>query len=261
MRWSVFATTLGERPQVIAELDADAELPSASAAKILVLLAASAGVEDAQLRIDEPLDRRRVAPVGDSGLWQHLASDALPLGDAATLVGAVSDNLATNVLIDRLGGVDAVEAVAVEMGIEGVHLHDIVRDGRMPQHPPALSTGTARGYATLMSRLAMADGIRPAVADRVVGWLAAGTDLSMVAAAFGLDPLAHTAPDRGMALVNKTGTDEGVRVDLGLVRGPRGVVAYASLAHWQPSAGDPERDAVLESMRTLGAQVSAAVGG
>jgi beta-lactamase class A len=46
-----------------------------------------------------PLARTAEDPVVDSGLWQHLAAEALSAGDLAVLVGAVSDNLATNTLL------------------------------------------------------------------------------------------------------------------------------------------------------------------
>jgi beta-lactamase class A len=90
----------------------------------------------------------------------------------------------------------------------------------------------------------------------VLGWLAAGSDLSMVAGGLGLDPLAHAAADRGLLLRHKTGTDTGVRADVGLVEGPRAALAYAVLANWEPAAGDP-RDAVLAAMREVGAALRA----
>ena len=47
--------------------------------------------------------RRRGMPSGDSGIWQHLQAPSLPVADLATLVGATSDNLATNVLLRQVG--------------------------------------------------------------------------------------------------------------------------------------------------------------
>ena len=61
------------------------------------------------------------------------------------------------------------------------------------------------------------------VSRRLRRWLSANTDLSMVASAFCLDPLAHFEPDRGIMLVNKTGTNAGVRADAGRVDGTRGL--------------------------------------
>ena len=71
----------------------------------------------------------------------------------------------------------------------------------------------------------------------------------MVASAFGLDPLSHAEPDRGLTLWNKTGTDAGVRADVGLVRTPDAAFSYAAIANWRVS--DP-RDEVLGTMAEVG---------
>lgn len=257
--WSTLAVSAADG-RVLAETHPDRTLPSASAAKLLVLLAAADGLESGELSADEPLDRESVASVADSGLWHRLSQRMLPLDDVARLIGACSDNLATNVLVARLGGVERITACAAARGIRDVVLHDIVRDERTPAHPPTLSSGSAAGYVDLVRRLALGDGIAPAVGARVTEWLRDGADLSMVAAAFGLDPLAHRSPDRGVALWNKTGTDTGTRVDVGLVERDGEVIAYACLARWEPSSeADPERDDVLAGMRALGDRLRAAL--
>lgn len=255
VQWSVHA--VGRRDGVILSENPDLALRSASTAKILVLLAAAAAMDAGALPPAEQLDRRDVDPVADSGIWQHLDTDALPAHDVATLVGAVSDNLATNVLLRRLGGVDRVAEVAAGWGIGDVALHDIVRDERTSAHPPTLSTGSARGYVALLSRIAASDGISPAVTARVLGWLRGGADLSMAASAFGLDPLAHTTADRGIALANKTGTDAGVRADAGVLWAGDDVIVYACLANWGAEGAD-RRDEVLQRMRSIGRELRAA---
>ena len=86
-------------------------------------------------------------------------------------------------------------------------------------------------------------------------WLSLGTDLSMVASAFGLDPLAHRDVDRGVVLWNKTGTDGGVRADVGAVRSGARAIAYAVLAEWESGAAPSARDTVLDAMRETGRRV------
>jgi beta-lactamase class A len=112
-----------------------------------------------------------------------------------------------------------------------------------------------------MLRLEQGRAIDSATSARTRGWLALGTDLSMVAASFGLDPLAHTE-----ALAHKTGTDLGVRADAGVWHRPDGtLVAYAALAQWPvPPDAAPSgiaEDArlaamVITAMRELGAALA-----
>ncbi len=92
--------------------------------------------------------------------------------------------------------------------------------------------------------------ILPTLDERVRAWLSSGVDLSMVASAYGLDPLAHRE-DPEVRLLNKTGTSDGVRADIGLV----GTTPYAAIANWDPAGpevGDGVRAEVLATMRGLG---------
>lgn len=243
---------------VLADESGASVLRTASVGKLALLVEVARLIEDGTLAPDAPLSRRAVPPVADSGLWQHLLADELPAADVAALVGAVSDNLATNVLLHHVG-LAAVARTASSAGLGTVALHDVVRDVRLPVHPPALSTASAADLARLFVRLGRGDVVSPVVSAQVLEWLGAGTDLSMVASAFDLDPLAHRAADRGVVLANKTGTDAGVRADVGLVGGPDRTVGYAAVANWDP--GRPElRGQVMARMREVGRIVAAVVG-
>ena len=216
VEWSVSAID-ARTGDVLVEESADRELPCASLGKILVLIEAARRIHAGSLDPDQLLGRAPEDAVGDSGLWQDLRASLLPAADLCVLVGAVSDNLATNVLLRTLG-LDAVSATARAIGLEGVTLHDQVRDKRGPGHPAHLATASARGLTRLFARLHRGEIVSPAVSETVLGWLAANSDLSMVASAWGLDPLAHRPADRPhLALFNKTGTDRGVRAEAGLV--------------------------------------------
>ena len=223
----------------LAARDEHAELGTASIGKVLLLAELAARPE----LLDEPLTRTADDAVADSGVWQHLATDTLPARDLAVLVGAHSDNLATNVLLRRIG-FDAVHERAATLGLTTTRLHDRVRGRRGPGDPPHLSTATAHELAHLARAL---DRENPVV----VAWLRTGTDLSMVAPAFGLDPLAHMESDRGWELWNKTGTNDGIRADMGVVRRGDAALAYALIANWDAAAVDP-RDEVLAAMRRFG---------
>lgn len=245
---------------LLVDHEPNVSMPTASVGKILLLLTVADGIARGALSGSQPTSRSTVAPVADSGLWQHLDLDTLTVVDAARLVGAVSDNLATNVLVE-LVGLDAVAATAASLELRHTGLHDLVRDERTTEHPPALSTGTAGELAQVCADIERGQCLSTAASEMVREWLRLDTDLSMVAASFGLDPLAHVDVDRGLRLWNKTGTNVGVRCDVGVLRGSRpDAVAYAVLAGWTPaSADDPLRDEVMTIMREIGCVIRAAV--
>lgn len=255
IRWSVLVAA-GDDP--LFEHDPDRELSGASLGKLLLLVEVAERIAHGDLHPRSSLRRTAEDLVEDSGLWQLLTADSLAVLDVATLVGSVSDNVATNVLLREVG-LDAVAARGRRLGLRHTALHDRVRDVRGPQHPPRLSTVTARELVTVMGAVRSGghQALSPQGAALVRRWLSAGCDLSMVAAAFGMDPLAHRDPDRGLWLFNKTGTDRSVRGDTGVItRQDTGEqVTYAAVAEWDP--GSDRRDEVLAALRRVGDWIAA----
>ena len=243
----------GTHPVALDEFDGDVILPTASIGKLLLLLTVLDEIDTGRLDPREVLSVTDDDVVADSGLLQHLDQQALPVLDLCRLVGVVSDNLATNVLIRRVG-LDRVDAVAARLGITRCRLHDFVRDERGPEHPPTLSTGAAGELADLARRIRVGHAVSTVASETLVDLLRLNTDLSMVAAAFGLDPLAHVDEDLGARLFNKTGTRTGTRADVGCVEttvaGEWRLVSYAVIAQFGDSA--TTRRAVLDAMRAVG---------
>lgn len=240
----------------IAARQPDLVLQTASIGKLLLLIATAVAAQEGRVDLDERLSKPPDEHVGDSGVWQHLRTESLPLADVALLAGSLSDNLATNVLLDRVG-IPGVRACEGALGLRSTSLLDRVRDPRTEEHPFTLSVGTADELAKLMDRLQGDSLPWPGVGGQVLAWLEHDSDLSMVASAFALDPLSHHDPDRGLLLRHKTGTDHGIRADVGVLVGPRGTLTYAAIANWL--ASQDRRDGVLEVMNDLGRALRRAV--
>jgi beta-lactamase class A len=238
--WSVQVRRAGGG--VLAQHEPERLVRTASVGKLYLLLRLAELIGSGGLDPAEALDRSSGPAVADSGLWQHLDAQRLTVADAARLVGAVSDNRATNVLLARVG----IDTLPV--GERGSRLYDYVRDERGPADPPTLSEGCAADLVDLL--LGLPD------ASPVLDWVSLGVDLSMVGSAFGLDPLAHQEPDRGVRLWSKTGTSDGVRADVGLVEVDGQRTAYAALCSW-PADGEDLRDEVLTALRALGTAILA----
>lgn len=245
---------------VVDEESSDTVQPTASVGKVFLLCEVAEGIVDGRIDPHARVRRDPQVAVADSGLWQHLEQDSLPLVDACVLVAAVSDNWATNVLLD-LVGLDPVAARAEALGCVSSGLHDRVRDERTADDPPTLSTGTARELAEVARRIHHAacggevSGISVVAARLVQNWLLTGVDLGMVAAPLRLDPLAHA--DGAVRLWCKTGSDTGTRADMGVVWGESAPISYAAIATWQ--ADDDVVDVVFERLHGLGRSLASRV--
>ncbi len=241
----------------LASRNADRPMKTASIGKLLLLVEVARQCAAGELDGATLLGRDPELLVADSGIWQHLDVESLSIHDLCVLVAGVSDNLATNVLLKRVG-LRKLRDLAESLGLVHTALLDYVRDHRGPDDPATLSTGSAAELSRLMGQLSRNELISRAVSEQVNTWLATSVDLSMVAAAFGLDPLAHPPSDRNFFVRNKTGADAGVRADVGTVGRNSVWFNYAVIANWD--ASDPDlRDAALSGMHAIGMTLRALI--
>jgi beta-lactamase class A len=242
------------------DLSATDVLPTASVGKLLLLATVLDEIEQGRLDASEQLTATAADAVADSGLLQHLDEQNASVIDLCRFVAAVSDNLATNVLIRQVG-LDAVAATTARLGLRTCALHDTVRNVRGPEHPPYLSSGSAAELVVFVRSARSGELVSPGVSSNIVELMRLNTDVSMVAAAFALDPLAHTGEDLGIRLFNKTGTQVGTRADIGCVEstvGERLTASYAVIARFDD--GREIRRAVLGAMRSVGEAIGEALG-
>jgi beta-lactamase class A len=215
-----------DRGTVILSGDDSTTLPIAGLGVVPLLIEVAAGFERGTLRPYEIIDRKTLEPVEVGGVWQHLKAPALPLVDLAVLAAATGDAIATNALIDRVG-LPAVRARIESMGLSRSALLDRFRDHRGPDDAPHFALGSAEELASMFAALVNSEAISPGVSAQVAEWLSLNHDLSLVASATGLDPFSHEDDDHGLLFINKTGRDDGVRVEAGVLAGPRAGVSYA----------------------------------
>ena len=236
-------------------------LPVAQLGAVLLLIEVSAQIESGELGALDELERTAGpgsrSALGGGGIWSYLQRRRLAVTDAAALVGAVRDPAAVNALLSRVG-LPAVRARADALGLRRTALLDEVRSERGPDDAPGLAVGTTRELAQLTALLAQGQVVGSTVSSRVLGWLSLGVDLSLVAAPFGLDPVSHRRTDHDLQLVNAVGSDRGVRSELGVLRGPRGGVAYAVTAAFDDLTLE-HRLRVLDAMHAVGSDLLARV--
>ena len=236
-------------------------LPVGQLGAVLLLIEVSAQIEAGRLGALDELERiagpGSRAALGGGGIWSYLQRRQLAVTDAAALVGAVRDPAAVNALLGRVG-LEAVRTRADDLGLRQTALLDEIRSERGPDDAPAPSVGSTRELAQLTALLAQGQVVDSAVSSRVLGWLSLGVDLSFVAAPLGLDPVSHRRTDHDLQLVNAVGSDRGVRSELGVLRGPRGGVAYAVTVVFDDLTLE-RRLRVLAAARAVGADLLARV--
>ncbi|MGA8330654.1 MAG: serine hydrolase [Mycobacterium sp.] len=246
--WAISIRDAAGRELVSCNTDRTMEI--ASVGKLLLLVEVARQFDEGILAADEMLGRDPTLLVADSGIWQHLHIDNLSIHDLCVLVASVSDNLATNVLLKRIG-FQRLSELCRSLGLANTALLDYVRDHRGPNDPVTFSTGSASELSRLMSQLSRKELVSQEVSEHVNAWLAAGVDLSMVASAFGLDPLSHATSGRHFFIRNKTGTDTQIRADVGTVGRDGFWLSYAVIANWDtPEFTTP--DTALAGMNAVG---------
>ena len=91
--------------------------PTASTIKLAIVYELFKQADEGTIRLDETITLDRAKAVGGSGVLFELGTPTLSIRDYATLMVTLSDNTATNILIDRLG----MENIAKRMQALGLH--------------------------------------------------------------------------------------------------------------------------------------------
>ena len=131
--------------------------PQGSAIKIPILIELFRRADRGELKLSDRLPVQRNNQVGGSGLLQYFSDGGseLSLHDLAIAMVVLSDNSATNVLIDRLG-MERVSQTMAEMGARQTKLQrKMIRQEESARGNENLST--PKEAADLMARIARCD--------------------------------------------------------------------------------------------------------
>ncbi|MEO8678904.1 MAG: serine hydrolase [Vicinamibacterales bacterium] len=192
--------TSGE--QVAARLEKE-PFPTASTIKLSILYEMLKQAEAGTLALDTPAPLNRAQVVGGTGVLQFLTAPVLTLRDQAALMIIVSDNTATNVVIDAVG-MDQVNARMTALGLGDIKLRRKMMD----------SAAVKRGDENIASPAALSriaellwkgEGLKPESRD------AARKFLHQVPG-----QIRNAVPD-AVLVASKTGELDGVRAEAAVV--------------------------------------------
>ena len=220
-------------------IDADKPVQTASTIKLALLWTLLRNVALGKAHWGEPLMLRPGEPVGGSGILHFFDTPlTLTLKDVATMMVIVSDNTATNLLIDRFPIAD-VDANMAVLGLPNTWLYKKVSKpatGPMPADQPKFGLGktTPREIATLMERMGRCDLNLPGQprVDQAKADTACTVALDMLRNQFYRDTIPRyleslDSTEVGSGIASKTGSLDATRSDVAIIAGKSGPIVLA----------------------------------
>jgi beta-lactamase class A len=212
---------------------------TASVIKLAILYEALEQVRSGKAHLDDKLTLMAADQVEGSGvLLLFDTPQPLTLKDAVTLMIVMSDNTATNLVIDHLGLAN-IDARIAALGLKNTYLYKKVykpvdpgRATPLDQKRFGLGKTTAREMASLMARFVTCDlGLPESKEDAKLCDIA----LHMLHAQFyrdGIPRYIDTLPGAtGDSIANKTGSLDAVRNDVAAVATRNGMVIISIFTH------------------------------
>jgi beta-lactamase class A len=227
--------------------DPDAVVPTASCIKLFILMELMRRVAGGDLKLEQSIPVLANQQVGGSGVLKDLSSGIeLPLRDVATLMTVLSDNTATNMLVDLLGR-DAINDMIRAIGLQETTLFNKVDFNAIGDDVRRFALGTAREFGLALEKIACGTFADPAACRTIVDIMERQQYLDLLPRYLPYNPYARElkAP-QPLRIANKTGFYMGVRCDAALLLLPnRTVVAVAFTRDSQDLTFNPDNENAL----------------
>lgn len=206
--YSVRNADTGER----LELRGDEPFPTASLIKVTLLVTLFDMIEKGEISPDDRIRVLKVDKVPGSGILQHLHDGhEITVRDAAWLMSTISDNTATNLLIDKVSirrSWQKMEALGLPRS--KLHSKSFLRITSVAMDSSAkygLGVTTPNEMARLFELLALGKAVSPAADSTMLHMLEHNTNGELLAR--------HVT---GVRIAHKDGATDQVRTDCGLFR-------------------------------------------
>ncbi|MDG2990181.1 class A beta-lactamase-related serine hydrolase [Candidatus Synechococcus calcipolaris G9] len=188
------------------DVKGDQIFPAASTIKIPVLVAFFQAIDSGQIDLNEALVMRPDLIAPEAGTMQYQKPGTkFPALEVADLMITISDNTATNMLIDRLGGADVLNQKFIEWGLTDTAIHNLLPDMK------GTNTTSPKDLATLMLKISQGDLVTPRSRDRLLDIMRRTVTNTLLPQGIG----------EGATIAHKTG-------DIGIVVGDAGMVDMAN---------------------------------
>ncbi|EKQ66679.1 beta-lactamase class A [Leptolyngbyaceae cyanobacterium JSC-12] len=218
------------------DLSGSASFAAASTIKVPVLIAFFQDVDAGKIRLDEKLTMRKDLIAPESGDMQYLPPGAqFTALETATKMITISDNTATNMLIDRLGGIQAVNQRFKSWGLSATQITNLLPDLK------GTNTTSPKELASLMVRVSQGELVSLRSRDRLLDIMRRTVNNSQLPQGLG----------EGATIAHKTGDIGTLIGDVGLVDMPSGKRYAAAVLIKRAFNDDRAYDLVQKISRTM----------
>lgn len=207
--WGISAYDLTNQ-QVIISHNADRAFPSASLIKLPIVVALYYEAWNNHLLLSETVENDPGLFTKGSGILRNLSDQArLTLRDLVVLMLQVSDNVATNLLIRRLGR-DTINSILDTIGLRHTRLlTDRIDVKQLETNLFALGITTPGEMNSLLQQLARQTILPPSMCEDILGIMKRDSNKQRICGNLPLRP--------DLFIAHKSGTLDGVYHDIGLL--------------------------------------------
>jgi beta-lactamase class A len=215
-------------------LAAEEPVRTASTIKLPIMIECFSEAAEGKLNLSEMISLPEEEKVSGSGILQDLSTgDRLPVRDLIMLMIVLSDNTATNLILNRIGG-DAVNARMARLGLVQTRVMrkilgkgaaaGITEEGAKSENKKwGLGRSSPREMVSLLERLYRGELVSKSASSDMLAILKKQRDHN---------GLARDVKD--VTIANKSGALDALRSDVGIVYSKRGPIAIAITVDGMP---------------------------
>ena len=213
-------------------IDADTPVQTASVIKLPLMLETMYEVKAGKHSLDEKITLTKDNQVPGSGVLQFMQPGLqLTLQDTLTLMIILSDNTATNLVIDDIG-TTPVNARMEQMGLKDTYLYKKVYKPATSPMPPdqkkfGLGKTTAREMGEVLESIERCDLGDKSLCDKMIGIMKNQQDRNKIPRYLETVDTSETPS----AIANKTGSLDAVRNDVGIVYTKHGPIVISAFTY------------------------------
>ncbi len=214
------------------DLSGEQPVRTASTIKLAIMTECFAEAAEGKLDLKQPLKVTADEKVSGSGILQDLSdNDELPIRDMIDVMIVLSDNTATNLILNRIGG-NAVNARMAQLGLQQTRVMrkilgdrndlkpfptGITAEGAKPENKKwGIGRSSPSEMVLLLEKIYRGELVNKSASSEMLAILKRQRDH---------DGIGRDMKD--MTIANKTGALDALRSDVGIIYSPHGPIAMA----------------------------------